>query len=122
MGMSYQLWLKLCNLYEQKNSASLAKVVGGLKMKDKIAMPSHLNEFNSIFGLINGQGIEFNNSLKALVLLIMLPKSWDTFKMTISNSANKDGSSTMVESNLLIGRIEYKEFGCYVNWKCIICL
>ena len=66
-------------------------------------MPTHLNECNSIFGQLNGQGIEFNDPLKALLLLITLPKTWDTSKKTISNSAILDGlSSAMVESSLLI--------------------
>lgn len=71
-------------------------------MKDGTAMSSHLNDFNSIFGQLSAQGVEFNDSLKALFLLITLPESWDTFRTTINNSATLDGlTSAMVESSLL---------------------
>ena len=60
-------------------------------MKDGTNMSSHLNDFNYIFGQLNGQGIDFNDSLLALLLLSMLLKSLDTFKMTIRNLPNVDG-------------------------------
>ena len=54
-------------------------------------MSNHLNEFNSIFSNLSAQEIEFLDAIKALFLLITLPKIWDTFCMAISNSAPPDG-------------------------------
>ena len=52
MKTSYELWKKLCNLYDQKSAASqvywLKKLVD-LKMKEGASMSDHLNEFNTIF-------------------------------------------------------------------------
>ena len=74
-----------------------------------MSMTSHLNEFNTVFDQLNGQSIQFNDSLKALFLLITLSDSWDTFQTTISNTAITNGmSSTMVESSLLIEEVNRK--------------
>ena len=71
-------------------------------MRDGVTMSTYLNDLNSIVSQLNGQAIEVNDSLKAFFLLITLPKSWDTFKMTISDTLNIDGLSlAMVESNLV---------------------
>ena len=72
-------------------------------MKDGASMSSHLSEFNSVFDQLSGQGIEMNDLLKALFLLITLPPdSRDTFHTTISTNATADGlSSVTVESSLL---------------------
>ena len=98
--------IKLCNLYEQKSvvlqvywQKELEQLVN-LKKNDGVAMSTRRNKLNSKFFHLSGQVIDFNNSLKALFLLIMLPKSWDTFRTTLSNSESIDGlSSAMVESN-----------------------
>ena len=44
-----------------------------------------------------------------MFLLVTLPKSWDTFRIAISNSTPKDGlSSADVEGNLLIEEVNRK--------------
>ena len=75
---SYELWSKLCTIYSQKSVASQIywlKQLVDLKMKDGASMSNHLSEFNSVFDQVSGQGIELNDSLKALFLLITLPNS-----------------------------------------------
>ena len=56
MKTSYELWKKLCNLYDQKSAASqvywLKKLVD-LKMKEGASMSDHLNEFNTIFSQLS---------------------------------------------------------------------
>lgn len=49
-------------------------------------MSNHLNEFNTIFSQLSTQKIAFDDSVKAMFLLVTLPKSWDTFKTASSNS------------------------------------
>ena len=56
MKTSYELWQKLCDLYEQKSAASQVywlKQLVDLKMKDGTPMSSHLDEFNTIFSQLN---------------------------------------------------------------------
>ena len=112
MKTSYDLWQKLCDLYEQKSAASQVywlKQLVDLKMKDGTPMSSHLNEFNTIFSQLSAQEVEFADSMKALFLLIPLPKSWDTFRIAISNSAPASGlTSANVESSLLTKEVNKK--------------
>ena len=72
-------------------------------------MFDHLNQFNTIFTHLFTQGIKFDDSIKAMFLLVTLAKSWDTFRTGISNYAPKDGlSSTDVEGSLLIEEVNCK--------------
>ena len=78
-------------------------------MKDNTSTLLHLNEFNTIFGQLSMQGVEFNDNMKTLFLLIILPKSWDIFHKIVSNSAPMDGLSlAMVESSLLFKEVNKK--------------
>ena len=80
-----------------------------LKRKDGTSMSNHLNEFNSMFNQVSEQGIELNDSLKALFLLITLPNSWDTFCTIVSTNAAADGlSSVTMEASLLIEEVNWK--------------
>ena len=73
-----------------------------LKTKDGTTMSNHLSEFNSVFDQVSGQGIELNDSLKALFLLITLSDRWDTFCTTVNTNIVADGlSSVTVEASLL---------------------
>ena len=80
-------------MFEQKSAASQVywlKTLVDLKMKEGTLVSSHLNEFNSIYGNLVAQEVEFKESMKVLFPLIILPDSWDTFRMTITNSAPVD--------------------------------
>ena len=72
---SYELWQKLCNLYEQKSPMSqiywLKKLVE-LRMKEGTPMSNHLNEFNSIYSHLIAQEVSFLEPVKVLFLLINL--------------------------------------------------
>ena len=112
MKTTYMLWEKLCGLYEQKSAASQVywlKQLVDLKMKEGTAMSSHLNDFNTIFSNLSAQDVEFEDSVKALFLLITLPESWDIFCTAISNSAPAGGlTATNVESSLLTEEVNRK--------------
>ena len=86
---NYELWQKLCNVYEQKSPASqivwLKKLVE-IRMKESTPMSNHLNEFNSTYNQLIAQEVSFLDSVKVLFLLITLPDNWETFKSTISTS------------------------------------
>ena len=80
-------------------------------------MSDHLNEFNTIFTHLSVQGINFEDSIKAMFLLVTLPKSWDTFHIAISNSVPPDDGLTSadVEGILLIEEINQKS-GLFERW------
>ena len=90
-------------------------------MKDGASMSSHLSEFNLVFDQFSGHGIELNDSLKALFLLITLPDSWDTFRATISMNAAADGlSSITVESSLLTKEMNQKNAKTLKNGSALV--
>ncbi|MCO5614480.1 hypothetical protein L7F22_068763 [Adiantum nelumboides] len=104
--LAYDAWTKLSGLYEKKSAASqvywLKKLVD-LKMKEGTPMSNHLNEFNTIYNQLSVQGVKFDEPVRAMFLLITLPKSWDTFHTALSNFAPPDGLTIVgVEGNLLI--------------------
>ena len=96
MKTSYELWKKLCDLCDQKSAASqvywLKKLVD-LKMKEGGSMSDHLNEFNMIFNQLSAHEVVFQDSVKALFLLITLLESWETFCRAKSNSSPADLTS-----------------------------
>ena len=56
MKTSFELWQKLCDLYEKKSVASKVywvKQLVDLKMTEGTSMSSHLNEFNTIFSQLS---------------------------------------------------------------------
>jgi len=113
---TYTLWTKLCDLYEKQSAASQVywlKQLVDLKMKEGVAMSNHLNEFNTIFSQLFAQKIVFEDSVKAMFLLVTLPESWDTFHTAISNSAPAEsvaGGLTVanVEGSLLTEEVNRK--------------
>ena len=80
-----------------------------LKMKEGTSMSNHLNEFHTIFSQLTAQEISFLDSVKAMLLLITLPESWDTFCIALSNFVLLEGlSSANGEGNLLTKEINRK--------------
>ena len=78
MKTSFELWQKLCNLYEKKSAASqvyLLKQLVDLKMTEGTSMSSNLNEFNTIFSQLSAQEIKFDDFVKAIFLLVTLSES-----------------------------------------------
>ena len=110
--MAYGVWQKLCDLYEKQSVASqiywLKKLVD-LKIKEETSMSSHLNEFHTMFSQLIAQEIIFQDTLKAMFLLITLPNSWDTFHMALSTFVTPDGlMSANVKGSLLIDEVNQK--------------
>ncbi|MCO5549202.1 hypothetical protein L7F22_002668 [Adiantum nelumboides] len=105
---AYGVWTVLSNLYEKKSAASqvywLKKLIN-LRMKESTPMLNHLNEFHTM----QSQGVEFDDSVRAMFLLITLPDLWDTFCITLSNSVALDGLKCAdVESSLLMKEVNRK--------------
>ncbi|MCO5568295.1 hypothetical protein L7F22_021994 [Adiantum nelumboides] len=109
---AYGVWSALSNLYEEKSAASQVywqKKLIDLRMKESTPMSNHLNEFHTIVSQLQSQGVEFDDSVRAMFLLVTLPDSWDTFHTTVSNSAAPDGLKCAdVESSLLMEEVNRK--------------
>ncbi|MCO5609943.1 hypothetical protein L7F22_064178 [Adiantum nelumboides] len=85
---TYVVWQALSNLYEKKSAASQVfwlKKLMDLRKKETTLMSTHFNEFKTILSQSQAQEVEFQDSVKAMFLLVTLPKSWHTFHTTISN-------------------------------------
>ena len=48
-----------------------------------------MNEFNTITNQLSTVGIEFDDEVRALILLAFLPNSWEAMRMAVSNSTGK---------------------------------
>ena len=46
----------------------------------------HINEFNMIISQLSSVKINFEDEIKALILMSFLPESWDTVAVAISSS------------------------------------
>ncbi|MCO5567217.1 hypothetical protein L7F22_020906 [Adiantum nelumboides] len=72
---AYGVWLALNNLYEKKSAASqvfwLKKLID-LRKKETTSILTHLNEFKTIFSQLQAQEVEFQDSVKAIFLLVTL--------------------------------------------------
>ncbi|RDX82009.1 hypothetical protein CR513_37250, partial [Mucuna pruriens] len=55
--------------------------------KEGTSVSHHLNEFQGIIDQMSGMVIKFEDETLGLLLLNTLPKSWETFKVTITNLA-----------------------------------
>ncbi|KAL6187874.1 hypothetical protein ACLB2K_039269 [Fragaria x ananassa] len=101
---AHKLWKKLESLFEKKMAAKktfLIKELVNMKYSDGVRVTEHLNNFQSTINQLTTMGITINDELQVL-LLGSLPDNWETFVITVSNSA-PDGKLTMdnVKNNLL---------------------
>ncbi|KAK2382824.1 zinc knuckle (CCHC-type) family protein [Trifolium repens] len=99
------LWDKLEQLYAKKtgnNKMYLIKKMLSLKLQEGTSCADHLNTFQGIMNQLSAMGIKFDDEIQGLFLLGSLPDSWETFRMSLSNSA-ADGvlSMDLVKSSIL---------------------
>jgi len=99
------LWDKLEQLYAKKtgnNKMFLIKKMLGLKLQEGTLCADHLNTLQGIMNQLSDMGIKFDDEIQGLFLLGSLPNSWETFRISLSNSAS-DGvlSMDIVKSSVL---------------------
>ena len=83
----------LSSMYEKlsaNNKVYLMKKLFNLKKVEGTPVVQHLNEFNTITNQLSMVGIEFDNEVRALILLASLPNSWKAMRIVLSNSAGKN--------------------------------
>ena len=75
---TFSLWEKLHAVYEKKSLSSkliLIRQLFNMKMKEFDTTISHINTFNWVLAEISSQGLNFEEEIKALALLLSLPMS-----------------------------------------------
>src|SRR6266487_4225588 len=86
------LWEKLESLYASKsgnNKLFLLNSFISLKYKEGTSISDHLSEFQGLLDQMSGMGIKFEDELLGLFLLLSLPESGETFRVSITSSAPK---------------------------------
>ena len=68
------------------NKVYLMRRLFNLQMYEGGSVTDHINEFNMIVSQLNSVEINFEDEIKALILMSFLPESWDTVVATISSS------------------------------------
>ena len=90
---TFDLMETLGSMYEKPSAANkvfLMRRLFNLEMHDGTTMADHINEFNVITRQLNSVKINFDDEIKALLLLSSLPSSWDTTVTAISSSKGQD--------------------------------
>lgn len=67
------------------------KKLFNLKMTKGNHAANHFNEFNTITNQLSTVSIKFDDEIRALIVLALLPNSWESMRMVVSNS----GGNTM---------------------------
>ena len=79
----------LSNMYEKPsamNKVYLMRRLFNLQMSETGSVSDHINEFNMIVSQLNSVDINFDDEIKALILMSSLTEFMDTVFATISNS------------------------------------
>ena len=83
----------LSGMYEKSsanNKMHLMKKLFNLKMVENASVAQHLNEFNTITNQLSFVEIDFDDEIRALIVLASLPNSWEAMRMAVSNSTGKE--------------------------------
>ena len=82
----------LSGMYEKlsaNNKVHLMKKLFNLKMAENASVAQHLNEFNTIINQLSSE-IDFNDEIRALIILASLLNKWEAIRMAVSNSTEKE--------------------------------
>ncbi|RVW71138.1 Retrovirus-related Pol polyprotein from transposon TNT 1-94 [Vitis vinifera] len=83
----------LSGMYEKSsanNKVHLMKKLFNLKMAENASVAQNLNEFNAITNQLSYVEIDFDDEIRALIVLASLPNSWEAMRMAVSNSTGKE--------------------------------
>jgi hypothetical protein len=105
----------LAKLYEKpsvSNKVFLMKRLFNMKMSEGGSVADHLNEFNTVTNQLCSVKVDFDDEVRALLILCSLPESWNGLVMAVSNSVS--GSNTLKFDDV-VGVILSEE----MRWKSI---
>jgi hypothetical protein len=83
-------------LYEKplaSNKVFLMKRLFNMKMSEGGSVADHLNEFNTVTNQLSSVKVDFDDEVRALLILCSLPERWNDLVMAVSNSIF--GSNTL---------------------------
>jgi hypothetical protein len=86
----------LAKLYEKpsaSNKVFLMKRLFNMKMSEGGFIADHLNEFNTVTNQLIYVKVDFDDEVRALLILCSFPESWNSLVMAVSNSIS--GSNTL---------------------------
>jgi hypothetical protein len=86
----------LAKLYEKpsmSNKVFLMKRLFNMKMSEGGSVADHLNNFNTVTNQLSSVKVNFDDEVRALLILCSLPKRWNDLVMAVSNSVS--GSNTL---------------------------
>ena len=69
------------------------KCLFNMKMSKGGSITNHLNDFNMVTNQLSSVGVNFDDEVRALLILCSLPKSWDALVVAVSNFVSR--SSTL---------------------------
>ena len=72
------------------NKVYLMSRLFNLQMSENGSVSNNINEFNMIVSQLNSVDINFEDEIKALMLMSSLPESWDTVVTAISSSGGSE--------------------------------
>jgi hypothetical protein len=99
----------LATLYEKPSSSNkvfLIKILFNMNMSEGGSVADHLNEFNMVTNQLISIKVDFDDEVRALLILCSLSESWNGLIMVVSNSVS--GSNTL-KFNDVVGFILSKE-------------
>ena len=85
----------LATLYEKpsaSNKVFLMKHLFNMKMVEGGSITNHLNEFNTVTSQLPSMGVNFDEEIRALLILCSLPESWNGLVMVVSNYVPGSGT------------------------------
>ncbi|KAE8685870.1 cytochrome P450 71A9-like [Hibiscus syriacus] len=87
------LMAALSSMYEKpsaSNKVHLMRRLFNLRMTEGASMTQHLNELNTITTQLSSVEIEFDDEVRALILLSSLPDSWNATVTSVSSSSGNN--------------------------------
>ena len=85
------------------------KKLFNLKMPKGGSVVEHLNSFNTVVNKLVSVGIKFEDEICALILLALLPNSWEPMRATITNSIVNDKLQFIFKNAILVEEVCRKD-------------
>ena len=79
-----------------------------MKMSEGGSIVNHLNEFNTLTNQLSSAKVNFDDEVRALIILCSLPESWNSLVMVVSNYVP---SSNTLKFDDVVGVILSKDMG-----------